>query len=41
MAKGRMYGFGEMAGLDRLTFRVASGTVEVSSANWMAMLEEC
>lgn len=38
IAKGKIYGFGEMAGLDRLMFSLASGTEDVSKANWVAML---
>jgi hypothetical protein len=38
MAKGKIYGFGEMAGLDLLMLNLASGTEDVSRANWIAML---
>lgn len=38
MAKGRIYGFGEMAGLDLLMLNLASGTEDVSRANWIAKL---
>ncbi len=39
IAKGKIYGFGETAGLDRLMLNWASGTEDVSRANWIAMLK--
>lgn len=33
MAKGKIYGFGETAGLDLLMLNLASGTDDVSRAN--------
>lgn len=40
IAKGKIYGFGETAGLDRLMLNWTSGTEDVSRANWTAMLKK-